>query len=542
MILNYAGKKIFWLIIIRLVIALSILITAILIQLVSSTILPINPLYFLTIIILLSTILYLFLYTKKINENFQIYFQLFIDIMFITSLIYLTGGFQSPFSFLYIIAIITASILLDRKGVVIISGASIVIFGLLVDLMHLKIIPYYDPQKVYVESYPIKTVYYNLFINFLAFLMTAWLSVYLSEKANKSYRDLKEKENKLIQLQQLYQNVVESMPSGLMTLDDYGNITFVNTAGYKILNIEKEETLISTHFDSVFFSVIKFKDLVSQLEHSGFYRIEGSMIINNEKCEIGAVASPLKDLNKNVYGYLIVFQDITNVKLLQEKLRIKDRMAALGEMAAGIAHELRNPLSGIKGSVQLLQSSNTDANAKEILDILLRESNRLNKIIESFLNFAKPPPFFLKQHNLAKVIPEAINFFKRYHQINKNVNINFHSSKGDCLALIDLDQFNQAVWNIIKNSIQAMPSGGLIDISLEDQDKVWKIEFTDNGVGIEPHRLKKIFDPFQPSTTGGSGLGMAIIYRIIKEHSGNIEVFSSPNQGTSIVVTLPKIK
>lgn len=535
-----AKTKILWLIIIRLVIALSILYSAILIQLVSKTILPINPLYFLIAIILFLTVVHLFFYKIQINEIFQSYFQLSLDILFLTSLIYLTGGFESPFSFLYAVTIITASILLSRRGTIIIAASATITFGLLVDLMHLRIIPYYDPERVYIATFPIARVYYNLFINFLAFLVTAWLSIYLSEKAKRSYNELMEKEQKLAQLQQLYQNVVESMHSGLLTLDADGAITFANNAAYKILKKPDKRELPARHFNELFSDIIQFNVLISKMKGKIFDRIEGYIISSDEKIEIGATASPLRDLNQEIIGYLIVFQDITDIKLLQEKVRIKDRMAALGEMAAGMAHDIRNPLSAIKGSVQLLKPDVKSTNTDEILAILMRETARLNKIIEAFLNFARPPSYIPEKHDIRNIVKEAINVIKKSDPMSNKITIEFKCPDHECMALIDRDQLMQAVWNILKNAFQAMLEGGSLSINILENAHSWILEFRDTGVGIEPHRLKTIFDPFQPSSTGGIGLGMAIIYRIIKEHSGNIEVISTPRKGTTIVITLPR--
>jgi two-component system, NtrC family, sensor histidine kinase PilS len=537
-----AKTRILWLIVIRLVIALSILSSAILIQLVSKTILPINPLYFLIALILSLTVIHLFFYRKNLNENIQCYFQLSMDILFITSLIYLTGGFQSPFSFLYVITIITASILLSRRGTIIITMISAIAFGLLVDLMHLAIIPYYDPEKVYVARFPIQTVYYNLFINFVALSVTAWLGIYLSERAKRSYDALQEKELKLAQLQQLYQNVIQSMPSGLLTLEADGTIIFANNAARKILRLTDKILLPVHHFNEVFSSIVQFAVLVEMINEKTFYRMEGSIICDNEKIEIGAIASALKDFENKILGYLIVFQDITDIKLLQEKVKLKDRMAALGEMAAGMAHEIRNPLSAIKGSIQLIKQNVKSANADELLTILMRESDRLNKIIEAFLNFARPPSYVPEKQDIRTVIRDAISFIHKSGQINDKTIIEFTCPENACIASIDRDQFIQAVWNIIKNAIQAMPAGGTVLVNLRDENHSWKLEFHDTGIGIDALRLKSIFDPFQRSTTGGLGLGMAITYRIVKEHFGNIDAVSIPGMGTTIIITLPQVE
>lgn len=536
-----AEKSIFWLIVIRLIIGISILTSAVLIQVTSGTILPLTPLYLIVGVILFLSIFYLFFFLKKYSERFQIYLQLTTDIFLITSLIYLTGGIQSPFSFLYIITILTASILLSKRGILLISSLSTIIFGLLVDLMNLNIIPYYEPEGVYIETYSISRIYFIFFLNFLAFVITSMLSVYLSERAKKSYEELKEKREKLAQLKLLYQNVIESMASGLITLDIDGKVTYANTAACKILKNKNRDNLQANHFDEIFNKIITFEELKERVKEKVFYRMEGSIIEGDEKIEVGAVASTLRDISGNIMGYLVVFQDITNIKFLQERVRIKDRMAALGEMAAGMAHEIRNPLSAIKGAVQLLNSNTISANVKELSFILIKECNRLNRLIESFLNYAKPPPFNLIGMDLRSLIDEEIRRLYQCKILNNNIELKMESEEGKCYAMIDVEQFNQAIQNIIKNAVQAMPNGGSLKIAIRKDNNSWLIEFADSGIGIEPHRLKKIFDPFQHSTTGGTGLGMAIIYRIIKEHNGTVEVKSEVGRGTRIIIRLPRI-
>ena len=530
-----AEKKVFWLIIIRLIIAISILTSAILIQVACGTILPLTPLYIIVGVILFLSIFYFIFFLKKYSEIFQSYLQLITDTFLITSLIYLTGGIQSPFSFLYIITILTASIMLSKRGILLISSLSIIIFGLLVDLMHLNIIPYYEPEGVYIETYSISRIYFVFFLNFLAFIITSMLSVYLSEKTKKSYEELKEKEEKLAQLKLLYQNVIESMASGLITLDIDGKVTFANTSAYKILKNKNRDKLPANHFDDIFNKIIAFEELKGRVKEKVFYRMEGSIIESDEKIEVGAVVSTLRDMAGNIMGYLIVFQDITDIKFLQERVRIKDRMSALGEMAAGIAHEIRNPLSAIKGAVQLLNSNIISENVSELSSILIKECNRLNRLIESFLNYAKPLPFNFRRMDLKNVIQEEISRLYQCKILNNNIELKIEGEEGECFAMIDIGQFNQVIQNVVKNAVQAMPNGGLLRIAIRNNNNCWLVEFTDTGVGIEPHRLKKIFDPFQHSTTGGTGLGMAIIYRIIKEHNGTVEV-------TQIIIKIPRIE
>jgi PAS domain S-box-containing protein len=408
--------------------------------------------------------------------------------------------------------------------------------------MHLQIIPYYDPEGLYTETYSISRVYFIFFLNFLAFAITSMLGIYLSEKTEKSYKQLREQEEKLAQLKNLYQNVVESMASGLITLDINGNLTFANTSAYKILREKNKSELPALHFDNVFSEIITFESLKEKVREKVFYRVDGAIVRNGEKIEIGAVASTLCDINNNIMGYLIVFQDITDVKNLQERLRIKDRMAALGEMAAGMAHEIRNPLSAIKGAIQLLNSNNRQDSIEELTNILIKETNRLNRLIEAFINYAKPPPINLRKCNLNEIVKGTLERLVNYGVINNNIKLEFRSSCHECFVLMDVEQFEQAIQNIVKNAVQAMPNGGSLIIEIQEEDSHWMVEFKDTGKGIEPHRLRNIFDPFQHSTTGGAGLGMAIIYRIIKEHNGIVEVKSELNKGTSVIVKIPKIQ
>jgi len=240
-------------------------------------------------------------------------------------------------------------------------------------------------------------------------------------------------------------------------------------------------------------------------------------------------------------GIIVVFQDITETRKMERQLRMQERMVATGTMAAGIAHEIRNPLAAIRGSVQLLKDDlQLSDEQKQLMEIVLTESMRLDQTIQNFLNYAKPKELKKEKTNLNKIVGDMLKFIQKGPDFKEGHRITFSNSLEEFAHEIDSNQMKQVIWNLSINALRAMPEGGTLKVTLEHNlngDVI--LSFRDEGKGIEPDRLDSIFDPFQKSTTGGSGLGMAIVYRIIQDHNGRIFIESIPGAGTTITIHLP---
>ena len=228
------------------------------------------------------------------------------------------------------------------------------------------------------------------------------------------------------------------------------------------------------------------------------------------------------------------------MKKLEAQLRLKDRMAAVGELSAGIAHEIRNPLAAIAGSVQVLKSSGSlSTQEQRLMSIVLKESERLNKTIAEFLRFVRPQEKNSAEFDIAASLSEALDLLGNSSELRPDHHIRREIVPPSFHLVGDPDQIRQVFWNLARNAVQAMPNGGTLTVRTDVEDGAYHIVFTDSGRGMSDADQSRLFQPFRTNFPSGTGLGMAISYRIVQEHGGRIDVTSRPGAGTTITVTLP---
>ena len=257
---------------------------------------------------------------------------------------------------------------------------------------------------------------------------------------------------------------------------------------------------------------------------------------------IGYAVTPLKSTDGAPAGYTVIFQDLTEMKKLEAELRLKDRMAAVGELSAGIAHEIRNPLAAIAGSVQVLKKSDAlSPQEQRLMSIILKESERLNKSIADFLRFVRPQEKRTAEFDVAAGLAETLELLANSPELPQGLELRRDIHPPSFTLVGDGDQIRQVFWNLARNAVQAMPTGGVLTVKTEVQDGAYRIVFADSGRGMTHADQQKIFQPFRTNFPSGTGLGMAISYRIVQEHGGNIEVQSVVGAGTRITVTLPAL-
>ena len=533
-------RKIIMMMTMRMVIIITLLGSALLIQLVSRTILPINPLYFLIFLTSFFTLVYAFGFSQIKSLKLMAYLQLAGDVFVVTLLLYFTGGVNSPFSFLYILVIITSSILLYRRGSLIIATISSIAYGALVYSIYYGVLPYYDLHPSEVAEISDRLVYYYIFIHIFAFYTTAFLSSYLSERLRHASTELEEKDEDLSDLRILHQKIIDSISAGLMITNLDGEINFINEAGSEILGMPFHHVL-GKEIQSFFTEEIRLEEAMEALGRNKLVPYERFFLKDKEQLLIGTNWSFLHSQKGNPSGILVIFQNITENRKMEQQFRIQERMAALGTMAAGIAHEIRNPLAAIRGSVQMLESElETSEDQKKLMEIVLTESLRLDHTIQNFLNYAKPKQLEKRKEDLKVIVSDMLTLIEKSPDFRTEHRIQYSKSSEDFVHEFDSNQLKQVIWNLSGNALRAMPEGGTLRVTLEHdlQDNIL-LTFKDEGKGIEPERLNSIFDPFQISTTGGSGLGMAIVYRIIQDHQGRISIHSNPGSGTTVTVRIP---
>jgi len=526
---------------VRVVVVTTLLLAALIIQYTVREVLPINYLYTTAGITYVLTLAYIgvgqLVASRKINLAVQVAGDLVIE----TVLVYFTGGLDSPFSFLYLVSIITASMLLYRRGGLFGASGAVILYGGLGDLLYYHVLPLPEQSWFVPTQWTSARLYLNLATNFAGFYAAAFLTSYLSEKLQKTSEELDANRHNLAELRALNQNVVESIPSGLITLSPEGVATFINPAGCLILHREPRSVIGSPIAQIGFFTEAEWSNAIETLTIGAIVRREKADVpVGDELRTIGFAVTPLNSMEGTASGYTLIFQDLTEMKTLEAELQLKDRMAAVGELSAGIAHEIRNPLAAIAGSVQVLKKS-TALNPQEqrLMSIVLKESERLNKTIADFLRFVKPQEKRPAAFDIAASLAETLDLLRNSPELSSAHAIEHDIVPPSYTLVGDADQIRQVFWNIARNAVQAVPDGGTLRVTTGIAADRYNIVFSDNGRGMTDSDQRRLFQPFRTSFPSGTGLGMAISYRIVQEHGGRIEVSSQEGAGTTITVSLP---
>lgn len=462
-----------------------------------------------------------------LKYRFIIYIQLFIDIIIITLIVYFSGGISSPFYFLYILPIIVSSIFLTKRDTFYIATLSFIFFGTLSDLMYVKIIPFYS--GIYPTDISFGSFIYNIIMSFVAFLTVAIISSYYFENIKKIGEELKNTQENLKDLTLLNNTVMEKMGNGFITCDSDGKVISYNKKSKILLNFNARCNI----FD-LLFSKPDLLNLKTELDSNNKYYFEKE--INNYY--LGISVSFIKGIYSFDKIFVFIITDLSEKKVIEEALNKKEHLALIGEMSAGIAHEIRNPLASISGAVQFLEKElKLKTENKNLMDIIVRESSRLSKSVEEFLDFTKVIPLEKSEFDLAIVINEMIELIKLN---SKKVRFIKKYSKGN-KVFADINKIKQLVWNLASNSVKAVNYNGVVQISIYDENGHINLSIKDNGIGIEKKELSKIFIPFYSKFSSGIGLGMAVIKRIIEEHNFDIKINSKKNIGTEVIVCFKKI-
>jgi two-component system sensor histidine kinase PilS (NtrC family) len=531
------------LIAVRVVVVTTLLLAALIIQYTVREILPINYLYTTATVTYGLTLAYIalarFVRSRKIHLSIQIAGDLLVE----TLLVYFTGGLDSPFSFLYLVSIITAAMMLYRRGGLFAASGAVMLYGGLADLMYYGVIPL--PEQSWFVVTPVWTflparLYLNMATNFAGFYATALLTSYLSEKLQKTFEELDVNRQNLAALRALNQNVVDSIPSGLVTLSPDGRVTFINPAGCEILNIDAHILLGSFVSSLGFISDDDWMNVRQELATEPVARNEREFVIGDDTRSLGYAVTPLNTIEGTASGYTLIFQDLTEMKKLEAEVRLKDRMAAVGELSAGIAHEIRNPLAAIAGSAQVLRKSSAlSAQEQRLMNIILKESERLNKSIADFLRFVRPQEKRPAEFDIAASLSETLDLLQNSAELGPDHHIDREIRPPSFMVVGDADQIRQVFWNLARNAVQAMPQGGILRIVAEPEGDHYRIRFIDSGRGMSEADQRRLFQPFRTNFPTGTGLGMAISYRIVQAHGGDIEVASAEGVGTMITVSIP---
>jgi two-component system sensor histidine kinase PilS (NtrC family) len=484
------------------------------------------------------TIIYALALRRVRNLYWFAYGQIFADTVFITLLVYLTGGIESLFSLAYILSIISAGLVLSRAGTYGIAAVSGAMYGASLMLELHGIIHPLTASGVY--AYSSLDILFRIFVYLLAFFVVAALVNHLGEEIRAKGKELRQKQLDYQKLEAFHQNIVQSLDSGLITTDPSGRISFLNKTAYRILGINPQSNSLMD-MDGLLSDILVMLPMepaawerLSKREETTFKKPTGEVI------HLGLSRSPLRDNDGLLVGSILIFQDITRIKEMEEQIKRVDRMVSMGQMAAGIAHEIRNPLASLMGSIQVLKEE-LDLNPGDLnlMNIILRESERLNKLVSDFLLFAQPPKSDFSPIALQEIVDETVQVLKNSPQFNGHITIS-QALSHTARVLGDRDQLKQVLWNLLLNAVQEMEGGGQLAVRLDQDEKKVKLTVSDTGRGIDRQNIGKIFDPFFTTKETGTGLGLAIVHRIVESHHGTIQVESKVDQGTRFILSLPK--
>jgi len=494
--------------------------------------------------LIIATYLFSFasLITLKFSQGFRrslTYAQIIWDLILVTLLLLFTGGISSPYSFLYMLSIINASVLLARREAIYTASLCGILYGAILDLQYYGKLAGLGLSPVPAQQYGANYIFYTIFINILAFYLAAFLTGYLAERVRKTENALQEKAIDYDELERLNSSIVSNIDSGLLTINSDLKIRVFNRHAAELTSITQEEAY-DRHLTEILDGFTPYAEKILTFH-------EGEIDYNSRKrgrMVFGFRSVPFTDKEGNFAGVIIHFKDLTQIIRMKAELKRADRLAAIGELSAHIAHEVKNPLASISGSVQLIcQGERIDAADKKLLDIIVRETERLNTLINDFLAYARPSqplkiPVLLRQ--LVTDMSSLLFADPRF----KDVVIN-NNCPDQLKVPVDRDQIRQVFWNLFLNAAQAMPNGGMISIdadkceAVQDAEGKIKIVVADTGSGMTVDDMKRVFEPFFTTKSGGTGLGLATVYRIIESHGGTIFVDSVIDSGTTFTILLP---
>lgn len=493
---------------------------------------PLPERVFVSIILLWYAIAVFFILLLFLWEDYrnQARLQVFSDLALTTAVVYVTGGQDTFFMVLYPLVILMASILFSRAWTYLTAALSFILFGALVELT------YFDAIHSYATSRPdLKSLQAIIFINLFAFIAIAYLGTSLSNKLRMADVELADVSGALENLQALHENIINSMSGGLITTGLDGRISVVNARAERLLERPAHE-LLGRPIAQL------FRDRLPEVR-SWPVRAEvrySTPQLNDRT--LAVTGSALMVPERGVLGHVYTFDDLTDIRRLEREVRMRDRLAAVGRMAAGIAHEVRNPLSSIGGSVKVLSSTaNLTEEQRELLDIVTRESDRLNSIVTDFLIFSREKNYRFAPCDLRSLLEDTLTLLEnRPAAGGPPVRIERDFQATEARATVDGDKMKQVFWNICENAMRAMPQGGTLRVGLSASDGLWRISFRDTGPGLTPAQAEKIFEPFQSQFEEGTGLGLAIVYQIVQAHEATISVRSGPGEGAEFILELKR--
>jgi two-component system sensor histidine kinase PilS (NtrC family) len=466
------------------------------------------------------------------EHRLQASLQVLTDLALVSLVVHETGGWDSSLNFLYPLVIIVASVLLPRVWAHLVAALAFILYGTVLELN------YYGLVHSYCTTHPeLKALQAIIFVNLFAFLAVAYLGGLLAAKLRQVRVELKDASGALENLQALHENIIHSISSGLITTGLDGRITLVNSAAQKLLECFRSE-LLGTPVNKLFLDALP--NMESERPHAEVRLDAPGAYRKTFRVRVATLTVP----GRGVLGYVYALDDLTEIRRLEREVRMQDRLAAVGRLAAAIAHEIRNPLTSIAGSASMLSAApEMSEEHRKLLEIVTRESQRLNNIISDFLAYSRGKQYHFDRVDLLPLVEDTLTLMQhRMTAENTGISIERHFAVGEAWVLADGDKIKQVFWNFCENAVRAMPNGGTFTVGIEPLGADWQLSFADSGTGMSPQQIEKIFEPFQSTFEGGTGLGLAIVYQIVQAHEGKVWARSRQGQGTVLVLKLRRLE
>ena len=500
--------------------------------------------------------------------------QIAMDVAIVTSLVHFNGGRESVFTFLYVLVILYGAFLFKSLVAVGAAGLSVVAYGV-------ALITANEGYGLGPEAANNQIQLLRLFAVWVvqggALFAVGALASLLSRELQRTGAALDRSTSDLRILQDIHRSTVESIMSGLLTTDSEGLITSFNPEAERITGLRLDEVL-GRELESVIPGAAAIMESFGGASPEGQARTRLSYQNHvGEKLHLGLADSILRGEDGSAQGHVVIFQDVTDVVAMESDLTRSERLAAVGELSANIAHEIRNPLASISGSIQILMSErDVDGESARLMGIVVRETDRLNRLITDFLSYARPAPTVTRPVEVDRLFGELIEMIEP--TLPDNIELEVDIKPGHWLES-DADQLRQMLWNLCLNAVQAMPNGGRLGISvdiwsgdpaqaactsfrkesttgsafdsgessrgaqaMEARSSWLEIEISDTGCGIGEEVMTDIFEPFFTTKPQGTGLGLSTVHRIVENHGGELQLDSRLGEGTVFQIRFPGVE
>jgi two-component system sensor histidine kinase PilS (NtrC family) len=494
----------------------------------------------------ISSILFLFLLKYIRNITLNIYIQSICDVALVTALVYATGGIRSIYSVFYPLIIIYSVLFLGRKGGLIIASTAGIFYGLFADLEFYGVI--YPVFPIPITDYQLNAgyVFTRIITHIVSFYLIAFLASFVVEQERKTRNLLAEKQSAFDKLDLLHRSIIESVDTGILTVNLRGQIKSLNRAAAEITGLSFHK-IENQKFSDIFPDCPPLREQQNADGNRSLAKTRFEMAFltgDGKKLLLGGSVSPLKDSSGFTIGNIVIFQDLTAINEMKESLEKSRRLAFIGEMAAGLAHEIRNPLASISGSIQMLKGdlARNDTNAR-LMQIIIRGKDQLESFLKDFLLMARPAPGVREALDIKETIKDVIESLRCVPDWNELLEVTVVLTDDPIFIYANKTEIRQIIWNLILNAVQAMPEGGGLrveacPVEIEGREGT-EIRIGDTGCGIGNQDLQRVFEPFYTTRDTGTGLGLAVVNRIIEAYRGRIHMQSEPGKGTVFTIWLP---